>query len=530
MRRNNWLFVFFLTLFMGFDNQALAAKWLKAETDNFVVYTNTNSRNAEAYITKLEQYRHILSQFYLTKEQQALPVPKIEIYLTKDIRDFNEVRPNIGEGVAGFVISTCIDGTTAFSYFSDGDNLIYRPSTAIEQVENESLIIFFHEYTHIFMAQNTTMNEPRWYTEGIAEYYSSMKFTENEFSLGHGSKMRLSQFLDGRGLIKYEDILRDSESLYQGYNALDFYAQSWLLTNYLLHDDERRRKLPLYFAAVNNGEDAVLAFERVYQIAVKDLPRILRYYLATAKTKSYSISGMPSIKVAISEMPPSANRLLLLDGAVKSCPSNEYKPRLLEKIRSESAKFPEDIYSRNVLARAEIIIGDQSRAINHFKNLSTQNPNDSEAFFRLGQAYYLMAERGNIIAGETKNSQIAKARAALARSYQINPTNPVNLYFYSRTAPKGSNFPDESSLNAAVEAHLMSPANRDYAFNAASMLVLGGELVEARSVLIDMTSKSHQTKQSKELVAAIAAIDAKKSKEEILQTLLAAALKIEEDK
>lgn len=528
MRKVFDYFVTALLLCLCASNQAIAENWLRAESNNFIVFTNTNKRNAEAFVTKLEQYRFILSQFYLSQEQQALPAPKIEIYLTKERRDFNAVRPNIDEAIAGFVISKCAEGIIAFSHFSDGDNLNYKPTQALEQVENDSLIIFLHEYTHIFMAQNTTMIEPRWYTEGIAEYYSSMKFTDSELSLGHGSSMRLSQLLNGSSAIKYEDILGYTDRLRKGYFAFDFYAHSWLLTNFILHDRERKSKLPQYFTAINNGEDAVVAFERIFGIAVKDLPRILRRHLVTAKTKSFSIRDMPNFKIDISEMPPASKKLLFLDAAAKACPTIEYKPHLLAKIRAETSKLPNDEYAKNVLARAEIIIGEEEKALEHYKYVTAKSPLDAEAFYRLGQVYFLMVNNNKILPGETKVTQIAKARAAFARSYQLNPTNPANLYYYSMSAPRNANPPDESSVNAAVEAHLMSPSNRDYAFNAANILVLDGEYGEAKSVLLGMTSKSHQTQQSKELVAAIAAIDAKKSKEEILQALLAAALKIDE--
>lgn len=508
------ILAFGVTIFA--TSKAAADTWVKAETANFIVYSNIGERDANAYAAKLEQYRFILSQFYLSREQQAQASPKFEVYLTDRRRHFKEVWPTIDDDVAGFVVTNCVEGITAFSHFdTDGPS---RSSLSALRGENSSLEIIFHEYTHMFMAQNTSMAEPRWYSEGMAEYYSTMKFNNSEMVLGYGSSWRIS-VLRGGGKLDYEAILRDDPRLREDHHQASFYAQSWLLTNYLLHDNIRQQKIRLYFAARNNGEDPILAFERIFEVKVKDLPHILNRYLESAKTKVFSIRNMPPPQVKIEALPQSSDKLILWNAALKTCRSDDYKPQLLAKIKAEVAKYPEDSFANSVNANADLLIGDEKLALEYFKARSAQNPNDSEAFFRLGQVYFSAANDDNLFDGETKVSQIAKARTAFGRAYQLDPINAANLYYFSKTAAVGEVFPDDSSLNAATEAFLMAPSNRIYALNAAFMLILRDNYEDAKIVLNSISNNPHRRVAFVQAARAIAAIDAKKSKKEIIEAL-----------
>jgi len=210
-----------LTLLLSiFATPVFADNWIKAETDNFIVYSNNNANVTEEYIKNVEQFRYVLSAFHMNAEQRALAPPKLEIYLVRSQRDFKEVWPEVSERVAGFV-SQCNNGIFAFSH--------YAGSTSEDELSG--LHIFFHEYAHLFMFQNTRTAFPRWYIEGFAEFYASTKIRDDQVVVGKASRARYLTLARNVFRVKYEDILRDGDDVQLGNDEESFFLRPVLATN-----------------------------------------------------------------------------------------------------------------------------------------------------------------------------------------------------------------------------------------------------------------------------------------------------------
>ncbi|KAF0186254.1 MAG: hypothetical protein FD163_922 [Hyphomonadaceae bacterium] len=503
------IFALVFALFGFAVSPAFADNWIKAETDHFIVYSNNRANLTEEYSKNLEQFRYVLSAFHMNAAQRAIPVPKFEIYLVSRQRDLKEVWPEASE-VSGFV-TQCTNGLFAYS--------LYSGPTQGDQMS--SLNVLFHEYAHIFMFQNSRVAYPRWYIEGFAEFYGSTKIRGDQVVIGTVPRSRYLTLAQSNFRIKYEDMLIDGEAVQRGNDEEDnFYAQSTILTHYLMSDPERRAALAAYISARNQGEDPLVAFERTIGIKASELSATMnRYMNGNISATLYRLRNMPTPTPVITPLPASADKLMLWDASAKGCADAEYRPALLAKIRTEAAKFPQDAFANAVLARAEIVIGEEEKALPFYTNLIATEPNNSEAHFRLGQTLYLMATHDKLAANETNNSQIAKARNAFLRAYQLDPLNFVNLYYLSKTATRNANFPDESSLNAALEAYLLAPSNRTYAHNAAILAIYADLLTEARDILQTIANNPHGGRLEQKYRDAISAINAGKTKSEVLRII-----------
>lgn len=76
----------FLTIFLilGLIPTANAAdKWIKAESPNFIAYSNSNEKITRAYVKSLEQYRYVLDIFHNQMGEATAPQPKTAVYLLK---------------------------------------------------------------------------------------------------------------------------------------------------------------------------------------------------------------------------------------------------------------------------------------------------------------------------------------------------------------------------------------------------------------------------------------------------------------
>ncbi|WKL56268.1 hypothetical protein Q1W73_11260 [Asticcacaulis sp. ZE23SCel15] len=499
------------------------SQWVKAESENFVIYSNVKPEYAQAYAVNLEKYRYVIGAFYRRVGQDALPEPKLNIYFVKNPSDLEQVWPGVSSSVLGFV-RFCANGMAGYSLY-DGDR-IRTTGNIKRQEENQSQTVIFHEYAHLFMFQNSQIAYPSWFVEGFAEFYGTTRVQDDQAVVGMAWSGRVHPLMSG-GSLKYEDILRGAPHIRRPANQGLFYAQSWLMTHWILSDPKRTQALSAYVVARNRGDDPVKAFETAFGVPVSKLSTVLGSYMRTLKATIYTVKDMPVPQITLTSLPASADKLLLWDSSVKSCLPKDLEPGTLAKIRTEAAKFPNDDYAKGALARAEIIYGDEEKALDYYRAYTTANPKDPEGFFRLGQTLFLMARHDKFAAGETFDTQMKKARTAFGKAYTLDPLNAVNLYYLSMTARIGPNGPDNSSLNAAYEAHLLAPSIPEYAMNAARMLISKDRMADARRAMASLANNPHGGAFAQWVGTIIAGIDAGKTKTEVLALM---ATPVPEDK
>ncbi len=499
-----------------------ASNWVKAESAHFTVFSDLNAKTAEAYLTKLEQYRYILSGFYgITKEDDAT-TPKLRVYFVDTLADLRQTSPGIDENIAGY-FKSCAEGQGAVALYKD--DVIRETKDVKAQQENPSQAILFHEYAHDFMFQHGAGEAyPPWFVEGFAEFYSTTKIQGDEAIVGMAFSWRVNSLGYQGASIHYDDLLRDTwrpkkPGLTRDYAENAFYAESWLLTHWILSDPRRNAQFQTFIDAYRKHEDPVVAFERTFGVKVKDLDHILETYFDHMKAQVYRIRDMPAPKVVTTTLPASAGKLLLWDAATRMCPAHNDRPDFLTKIRTEAAKYPDDAFAQDVLARAEIVIGDEWKALDYLKARIAAHPDDAEAQYMLGQTWYLMTVHKHIVDGETADSQRQAARAALGRSYQLDPLYAPDLYYYSLALEVPGQAPSDNMISAAEEAQALAPSVDTYAVHAASLLAARDRLSEAKIMLVPLASNPHAPEESAWAANIIAIIDRGGTSQEVLAAL-----------
>eukprot|EP01042_Synura_sphagnicola_P012092 gene12092-15398_t len=92
---------------------AETAKWLRAESPHFVLYSDVSEKITRAYLTRLEQYRYLLTRFYGQTAADAAETPRLNIYFLGSHSDLRQTWPNAKEGVHGY-FKNCVQGEAAF--------------------------------------------------------------------------------------------------------------------------------------------------------------------------------------------------------------------------------------------------------------------------------------------------------------------------------------------------------------------------------------------------------------------------------
>jgi len=497
-----------------------ANNWVRADSAHFTVFSDIGAKNAQAYLMKLEQYRYVLSGFYgITKDDDA-STPKLRFYFVDTLDDLRQTNPEAENNLAGYY-KGCAEGEGAVGLYEDGQ--IQQTQNVKSQEENPTQAVLFHEYAHDFMFQHSDKAYPHWFVEGFAEFYSTTKIQGDEAIVGMAFSWRVNTLMYGSRSISYADLLRDTWRPKQGEPSPElvgaFYAQSWLLTNYVLSDPQRHKQFAAFLDAYHGGEDPVEAFEKVFGIKVKDLDNVLQSYFNKMQATEYRIRDMPTPVVTTTPLPPSARKLLLWDADDRMCPAPQDRQALLAKIQTEAAKYPGDAFAEDVLARAEIVIGDESQALDYLKQRVAAHPDDAEGYFMLGETWYLMTIHKRILPGETPESQKAAARAALGKSYQLDPLYAPNLYYYSLALAVPGQPPSDNMIAAAMEAQALAPSVETYALRAANLLAVRDRLPEAKEMLIPLASNPHAPKLAAWAANIIAVIDRQGSQPEVLAAL-----------
>lgn len=319
--------------------------------------------------------------------------------------------------------------------------------------------------------------------------------------------------------LDYGDIIgENNELILAERNIYTFYAQSWILTHYLMSNPELIKKTQEYLNARYDGEDSLKAFIRIFGMDMKTLNKTLKSYVISGmNARSYSFNNELDFHIKIEKMPQSASNMLLLRAAALSCPKKEYQPKLLQNIQQSATKLGDDEYALQTLAIGELMLGDETKAKDYFKNKAYNN-DDADSWTYYGQSLLFETQNDKKLNEVEKGKMLKEARAAFQKSYQLNPFNSANLYYLS-SIKDDDKIVDENLLNAAWEAYNLKPYVNVYAFNLAYLLIKNNDSQEAKKIIISLNSNPHLRLQKSFLQKIVKAIDDKAPKEDILKML-----------
>ena len=220
------------------------AKWLRADSNNFVIYSGGSERDLRDFAETLERFDATLRlRFKIEGGKDPNP---LTIYLVDHATDAGRLASGKGgSSIAGFY-SPDPEGSFAVS---NREDYVIKGTPQSQQT-------LFHEYAHHFMKRFLPAAFPAWFIEGFAEYYSTVDFTkEGNAQVGrpaHGRAyglLRMPKIPADALLFKRPMEMRNS-------GQIDvYYGRAWLLTHMLYNDKARITQLGSYIGAINKGVD-----------------------------------------------------------------------------------------------------------------------------------------------------------------------------------------------------------------------------------------------------------------------------------
>ena len=444
------------------------AEWRRAESPNFVVYSDIPEARLRAHVLRLEEFDRLLR--LMTSAGREPARTRLHIYVVENNRQLNVVR-SVGSGVGGFYTGSA-DGIAAF---------------VDEQTLGSSPEVLFHEYAHHFMLQYAPSAYPAWYVEGFAEYFMTARFRPNgQVEVGNFSRSR-GLMLTSFGWLPTERVLFGAAGGLDDIGMSQYYAQSWLLVHYFFSDPARQAQLGRYLTAVARGEDPEAALEPAIGMDAEELHEALRLYARRSIVyRRLTPQAVAPPQVTITPLPRSAEDLLLYQAALRVGIPEENRATYLERIRRAAARHENDPYARRVLAHAELLYGDAAAAERLIEPLLAADAGDAELLYLRGMRYFVDAQKDI-----DRTANLGRARLWFSRAHRADGNHFQSLFRYAQSFRDEPEYVSENNSNVFLLAQQLAPQVPEIRLEAAQVLLRRELYEEAEALLGPLAAAQH---------------------------------------
>jgi tetratricopeptide (TPR) repeat protein len=470
--------VFLIALFIGHHgglaiNASAKDAWTSVKTKHFLLIGNASDKDIRKVATKLEQFREIFSKLF-PKANLNSPVP-IRVIVFKNRQSYLPFMP-VYQGKVSEVAG----------YFQPGEDVNYITLTSELGQENPYSTIF-HEYIHALTNDNT-FQSPKWFSEGLAEFYSTFDLTDGDKRVWVGKPisyhvllLREKKFLPLPNLFA---VNHDSAE----YNERDkkgvFYAQSWALVHYLIlgNDGQRKPQFIKYLELLSQAKPVDESFKEAFQTDYSTIEKELKNYInrSSYPVQIFSNSGgqklefdipMESTQISEAEWNYYLGDLVLhlhrtdcetyLQKAVKLDPNLAVAYASLGVAQMRAQRFAE---AKNNLQKA-LAIGSQHHMVHYY------------------YAYILSHESMGANRIITRyDPEIAQTmRVHLKKAIEIAPGFPESYNLLALVNMVMGEELDES-IALLKQAIALSPSRQDFSYMLAQILLRQHKYEEARAI------------------------------------------------
>jgi tetratricopeptide (TPR) repeat protein len=241
--------------------------WFEVRTAHFNLYSCGQTQEVFKLSARLEQFHDAYS---LLAGAQAVTSPPIIVMAFPDIHSMQPFLP-LYEGKP--------INLSGFFKRDDDENLI---ALALSGTNRVSLAVIFHEYAHLLLRRNDRV-WPLWLNEGMAEIYATFDAAGREvrFGLPIERHLRLLAETPLVPLAELFAVTHDSPQYNEREHQGIFYAESWLLTHYLMLGGVPARKAGLgeLTRLLRQGQASGQAFTNAFRTSLPAMENELRGYL-----------------------------------------------------------------------------------------------------------------------------------------------------------------------------------------------------------------------------------------------------------
>jgi tetratricopeptide (TPR) repeat protein len=257
------------------EQEALVRRpWFELCTAHFNIYSCAPTQEVAKVAGRLEQFREAYAALAGAQAVTSPPIVVLAFPETSDMKPYLPLYQGQPANLAAFFNRGSDENLIVLSLAGSASN-----SLAMESI--------FHEYSHLLLRHNQQF-WPMWLKEGMAEIYAKFEVTgEHTVRIGKPIDRHLRLLNDG-SLMPLDSLFavsRESPEYNEQEHQGIFYAQSWLLTHYLMLGDNATNKARFGQVTVllRQGQSAEAAFTNAFRTTLPVMEAQLRRYLKAGK-------------------------------------------------------------------------------------------------------------------------------------------------------------------------------------------------------------------------------------------------------
>jgi Flp pilus assembly protein TadD len=449
------------------------AEWLRATSPHFVVYANTTEDALRRKAAELERFDALIRRFHKAQANADAESNRVTVYVLPDVAAVQ--RMGGMKNVYGFYVPR-ITGSIAFTPLN-GDSGKFALSPRM---------VLFHEYAHHFLLGNYAIAYPAWFTEGYAEFVSTVVEEKGALWLGAAANHRSWTLFNGKSLT-IQQLFQPPPAL----NALgqgDLYARGWLLTHLIMFDAMRRQQFGAYLKLLNGGKPSLAAAQEAFG-DLRALDRQLDVYLKRRSLPAIRVdpATLPPAPIDVVALTPGQAAMMLIRMQSERGVNARTAPLLYATAQTTAAAWPKDAVVQGWLAEAAFDARQLDGAEAAADAALAVDPNQVQALSLKGNVRLRRAAQ----APATDPAVWTEARTWIAKANRASNNDAAALALFYQSFLMQRTTPSRNAVAALYRANELVPQDPRIRFLAARQMLQDGETDRARQLLQVIAASPH---------------------------------------
>lgn len=454
------------------------AEWHQASSKHFVIYADMPEAELREYAERLEKFDAAARLVRSMKDPDIGEGNRVQVFVVPSMLDVNRTLGDADARVGGYYV-----GAVTGPY-------IVTPRKARQMMDYRKLdpeTVFFHEYTHHLMLQNTDKPMPMWLTEGFAEFLANPIFgPDGSVGLGTPATHRADTLIKGRWAPLPQVLEGNAYTLAYNDFSMANYAQGWLLNHYLAFEPSRKGQIDAYVRRIESGENALVAARAVFG-DLNTLDTQLRTYvrqknLPYLKIESSKLTIPP---VTIRPLSAAASQVMTQRIYAKTGYRALSSKKVLDNVRAVAARAPGDALVMRTLAEVEYDERNFAEAEAAADAALKADPASTEAMMYKGRAILGRARKARDL------SLFSQARTWFVKANKADKEDPEPLYLYYRSFRDAGQAAPASAIEALKYAAVLAPRDFGLQVRLTREYLLQGMLAQAKGSIRSLAYLPH---------------------------------------
>ena len=455
---------------------ASEAKWLRATSDHFVVYSSVGETALRKTATQLEQFDGVMRILHRANTPPAEPgTNRVTVYVVDTASDVRKLMGKGSGNVAGFYLPR-VNGSIAFTPRSSGGDGDLQPQ-----------IVLFHEYAHHFLLGTFAAAYPAWFSEGYAEFVSTARFEKDGVMVGVAAQHRAYSLFNTRGL-SAERLFDTGSRRLSDEERGSLYARGWLLTHYIMFDPARGATFRRYLDALNKGVPSVTAARTAFG-DLRALDRALDAYLAQSRIPGIKIaySRLPDPKITVEPVSAGAEALMGLRMESERGVNRKTAQPIYTRAKAIAATYPTDPVAQGWFAEMAYDAVQDDDAEAAVDRALAADPRMAQALLYKARIHLRRAS-----AASTKDADAWKeARSWVVKANRLVPDDAEALSLYYDCFGAEHTPPTKMAITGVKRALELVPQDPELRFKVAAQEIRDGDAEDAKRTLRPLAFDPH---------------------------------------